>query len=134
MNITNYNGISHDIYIFGVTSSAGALYGDGGSIPTGTTYSSLLCAVPPTLNEDLPGIRVRAPALRYNTSGLWNSNTIGHTADFSGLSVRDRGSNISNAWDNYKDNVSIVNNATVPYTDNVHNFLNWNNGIPSFLF
>lgn len=133
MYITNYNGISHDIYIFGVTSSAGALYGDGGSIPTGTTYSSLLCAVPPTLNEDLPGIRVRAPALRYNTSGLWNSNTIGHTADFSGLSVRDRGSNISNAWDNYKDNVSIVNNATVPYTDNVHNFLNWNNGIPSFV-
>lgn len=113
MYITNYNGISHDIYLF--------------------TGGMTLCATPPTLDEAIPGIRVQASPSAYNTSGLWYSNTIGHTADFSGLSVRNRGSSLSSRWNTYKDGASVVNSATAPYNNDVLNFLNWNNELSPFV-
>ena len=148
MWIPNYNSAAHDIYVFGITTESkefltnnnllfypypGNTAGTVGLnyIPAGTSYSYLLCAVPGSITETIPGIRRHAPVKRYNTDGLWSGYTgAGGAPDWSGLSVRGRGSPLylgEGVFKGFK-----VNGNTGSY-DELHNHMNWNNGLPPFI-
>lgn len=86
MYIANYIRTLHDIYTFDET-------------------NMVLCALPPIIDfsgtypeliEEIPGVRKHAYVSGWNTNGLWNDPTNLITShgipDWSGLSIRDRGS------------------------------------------
>lgn len=117
MKILNYNKTDHDIYTF-----AGE-------------ENIVVCAIPTSDYESLPGVRRHATITGWNDAGLWNNDIDGSgVPDWSGLSARTRGSNLySNPGPN-----SFFNNFSGDFElwtegssdPRFSDLTNWNNGIP----
>ena len=117
MKIINYNKINHDIYTFDES-------------------AMVLCALPSSANESIPGVRRHATITGWNTAGLWNNNIDGSgVPDWSGLSARSRGSNLYGAPRQNLIPTLVPEFNGVPGSNNPEfsNITNWNNGIPVYI-
>lgn len=114
MKIINYNKTKHDIYIFDET-------------------GMILCALPTSATEAIPGVRKHATVTGWNYDGLWNTNIDNAgIPDWSGLSARSRGSNLYGTsesteclWPILIDEFNIGSSDS-KFSD----ITNWNNRIP----
>ena len=115
MKIINYNKTKHDIYTFDES-------------------AMVLCALPTSETEVLPGVRRHATITGWNTAGLWNNNIDGSgVPDWSGLSARSRGSNLYDTpYHNLRYNLHTefkAGSSDSKFSD----ITNWNNAIPVFI-
>lgn len=117
MKIINYNKINHDIYTFDES-------------------AMVLCALPSSANESIPGVRRHATITGWNTAGLWNNNIDGSgVPDWSGLSARSRGSNLYGVPRQNLIPPLVAEFNGVPGSNNPEfsKITNWNNGIPVYI-
>ena len=116
MKIINYNKTKHDIYTFANESNM------------------VLCALPTSANESIPGIRTQAAVTGWNYAGLWNTNIDGSgIPDWSGLSARSRGSNLyGSPTQNLRGDLHLEFNAGSS-DPKFSDITNWNNGNAVFI-
>ena len=122
MKIINYNKTKHDIYTFDES-------------------AMVLCTLPTLSEREIQGelilpLRVHAQVTGWNYSGLWNTNIDNAgIPDWSGLSVRSRGSNLYAAayptrylWPGLETEF-----RSGSYSDKFKDITNWNNALPVFI-